>query len=149
MSTEKQEKSFLQDPRFKRAAIYAAALVVAFLLGLVPMWLTARSRASARDQALRELRLCRTQTFIATAALDTRRAEYERARQAASDFFTDLRAEIDRQEDKVLTDQQRGQLQPIMAQRDEVITLLARSDPAAADRLLSIYFDYLKVVRGA
>ena len=113
------------------------------------MWLTARSRASERDQARRELRMCQTQSLIATAALDTRRAEYERARQAASDFFTNLRAEIDRQEDVVLTQQQREQLQPILAQRDEAITLLARSDPASADRLLNIYFSYLKVVKGA
>lgn len=45
----------------RRVAIYAAVLVGVFLLGLVPMWLSARGRAAERDEARRELRLCRIQ----------------------------------------------------------------------------------------
>ncbi len=146
MSAEKHQPTLWQNPLFRRVVIYAVLLVGVFLLGLIPMWLSARSRASERDQAQRELRMCQTQNLIATAALESRRAEYERARQAASSFFTALRDEIDRQE--VLNEQQREQLQPVLAQRDEVVTLLARSDPAAADRLLNVYFSYLKVVKG-
>lgn len=83
------------SPAAKRALIYAGALLVAFLLGLVPMWLSARERGRERDEARRELRLSRIQSQIAAAALDARRGDYEPARQAASAFFTALRSQLD------------------------------------------------------
>ncbi|MGH9943923.1 MAG: hypothetical protein ACRD9R_16380, partial [Pyrinomonadaceae bacterium] len=58
-------------------------------------------------------------------------------------------AEVDREQERALTQQQRDALQPLLAQRDEVITLLARSDPAAADRLADLYTAYRKTVDGA
>jgi hypothetical protein len=61
------------------------------------------------------------------------------ARQAASDFFTFLRAEIDRGDDTALSPAQREEVQLLFIQRDEIITLLARSDPAAVDRLSDLY----------
>jgi hypothetical protein len=39
-------------------------------------------------------------------------------------------------------------VQPLFAGRDEVITLLARSDPAAADRLSDLFAAYRKAVGG-
>ena len=71
-----------------------------------------------------------------SAAIDSRRGEYERARVAASSFFTSLREQVDvTQDSEDLTAQQRDGLRPLLNQRDDLITLLARSDPAAADRL--------------
>ena len=37
-------------------------------------------------------------------------------------------------------------MQPLFAGRDEIITLLARSDPASADRLSDLYVAYRKVM---
>ena len=124
---------------WKRVGIYAGVAVVVFLLGLVPMWLKARDYASQRDSAQRELRLSRLENSLSGAAIDARRAEYEPARQTASDFFTGLRTQIDKENEADLTAAQRESVRPLLAQRDEVITLLARSDPAAADRLSDIY----------
>jgi hypothetical protein len=39
-------------------------------------------------------------------------------------------------------------VQPLLAGRDEIITLLARSDPASADRLSELYVAYRKAVGG-
>jgi len=36
----------------------------------------------------------------------------------------------------------------LMTDRDNLITLLARSDPAAADRLSDLYLSYQKVMSG-
>src|SRR4051812_27258372 len=77
---------------WKRVGIYAGVLVVVFLLGFVPMWLKANDYASQRDTAQRELRLSRLGNSLSGATIDARRAEYEPARQTASDFFTGLRA---------------------------------------------------------
>jgi hypothetical protein len=128
---------------WRRVGIYALILVVVFLLGLVPMWLSARSRARERDEARRELRLSRLENDIASAVINSRRGEYEPARQATSRFFTSLRDQCDTSvEPSDLTRAQCETVRPALDQRDELITLLARSDPAAADRLTQLYVLY-------
>jgi len=126
----------------RRFIIYGAVLLVAFLLGLVPMWLKARQYAGSLAEAQRQLTLVRGQHDLASAAIDARRGEYEPARQAASQFFTSVRAEIDKGDASDLTQAQRQGVTPLLAARDELITLLARSDPASADRLSELYVKY-------
>jgi hypothetical protein len=120
---------------------------VVFLLGLVPMWLTARSRTKERDDARRELRLSEMEKALGSAAINARRGEYEPARQATSSFFTSLRAQCDAEtEPSDMTRAQCEGVRPALAQRDELITLLARSDPASADRLTEMYVSYQKAM---
>lgn len=127
-------------PMVRRIGLYAILMLVAFLIGLVPMWFVARGRAADRDAARRDLRVCRLQNNLSSAALDARRGEYERARVAASTFFTSLNEQVNTTSTSSdLTASQKETLRPLMNQRDDVITLLARSDPAAADRLSEIY----------
>ena len=154
MSTEKpagptktdESKSILQNERVRRLILYAAVLLFVFLIGLVPMWITARGRARERDTALAALRVSTLQNTLGSAAIDARRGEYELARQAASDFFTNLQAEIDRGRDSVFNETQRSSLRILFDSRDDAITLLARSDPASADRLLVLYVKYRQAV---
>ncbi|HET8780821.1 MAG TPA: hypothetical protein VFM63_00270 [Pyrinomonadaceae bacterium] len=128
---------------WRRIGIYALILVVVFLLGLVPMWLSARSRARERDEARRELRLSKLENDIGSAAINARRGEYEPARQATSRFFTSLRDQCDTSvEPSDLTRAQCETFRPALDQRDELITLLARSDPASANRLTQLYVSY-------
>jgi hypothetical protein len=131
---------------FRRAGIYIGVALVVFLLGLVPMWLKAREASGQRDAARRELRLSQTQGTLASAALDARRGEYETARQTASDFFTTLRGELEAGEESPLNARQRAAAAPLLKRRDDIITLLARSDPAAADRLSDLYVSYRAAV---
>jgi hypothetical protein len=132
----------------RRVVIYGGVLLVVFLLGLVPMWLQARASAAKLADAERRLTLAGMQGNLASAAIDARRGDYELARQAVSQFFTTLRAEIDEGDTSDLTQAQRVGLQPLFAGRDEIITLLARSDPASADRLSDLYVAYRKAVGG-
>ncbi len=130
------------DARLKRFAIGALVLLIVFLLGFVPMWTSARSRARERDQARASLRISSLQNLIASAAIDARRGEYEPARQAASEFLTSLQSEIDRGADSVFNESQKASLRPSLEGRDDTITLLARSNPAAVDRLVDLYVRY-------
>ena len=135
------------SPAVKRIAVYTAAALVIFLAGLVPMWLKASDAASQRDAARRELQLSRMQNMLASAAIDAQRGEYEPARQEASDFYTALREQLDKNGDgATLTPQQRDNLQPLLKERDEMITLLARNDPAAAPRLLDAHATFRKAI---
>jgi hypothetical protein len=148
MSTaEPDEQKHAGGPTRRRVIIYAAVLIAVFLLGLVPMWLIARQRGAERDVAERNLRLCRLENDLASAVVDARRGEYERARLAASSFFTSLLDQVDqlgRPSD--LTDAQRESLRPLLNQRDDIITLLSRSDPAAVERLSELYIAFNKAM---
>ena len=141
--------SIWQNERVRRVILYAAVLLVVFLLGLVPMWMTARTRARERDAAQAALRISTLQNALASAAIDARRGEYEPARQAASDFFTNLGPEIARGPDSVFNETQRNSLRSMFAARDDTITLLARSDPASADRLVVLYNTYRQATASA
>jgi len=148
MSEDLQPKRVNRTSSVQRILTYAAVFLIGVLLGVVPMWLKARGCANELEIAQRELNLARMQNNLASATIDARRGEYEPARQAASNFFTSLRAEADKSTGSVLTDSQKQNIQPLFAGRDEVITLLARSDPAAADRLADLYASYRKVMGG-
>lgn len=135
-------------PLIQRIGIYAAVLLAGLLIGFVPVWVKARQCDGSLAETGRHLWLARMQSGLASAAIDARRGDYEPARQAASEFYTSLRAEADKGEASALTPAQRGGVQPLFAQRDEIITLLARSDPASADRLSDLYASYRKIVGG-
>ena len=94
----------------------------------------------------RELRLSQMSGTLASAVIDARRGEYEPARQTASDFFTALRTQVDGGEDSALTAPQRAAAAPLLERRDDLVTLLARSDPAAAEQLSDVYVSYRKAV---
>jgi hypothetical protein len=148
MSEEVEIKPARSSNLMQRVGIYAALMLIAFLVGFVPMWLKARESGNNLAAAERTLSLARLQNALGSAALDARRGDYEPARQAASQFYTSLRADIDKGDDSTLTSAQRDAAQGLFAGRDEIITLLARGDPAAADRLSDVYASYRKIVGG-
>jgi len=139
MSEDVQPEAARSTSMMRRVVVYGAVLLGVFLLGLLPMWIKARESAGRLAGAEHRLLLVGMQHELASAAIDARRGEYEPARQAASRFFTSVRAEIDKGEASSLTQAQHQGVAPLLAERDELITLLARSDPAAADRLSELY----------
>jgi succinate dehydrogenase hydrophobic anchor subunit len=136
-----------RSPWVQRVLGYTIVLLVVFLLGFVPMWLKSRESARNLAQAEQHLALARMENTLAAATIDARRGAYESARQSAGDFFTMVRTEVDRGEDSALSSAQREGIRPLLAQRDETVTLLARSDPAAADRLSDLYSAYREVMQ--
>lgn len=148
MSDDLERKPAKSTPALQRYLIYAAILLIVFLAGFVPMWLKARSAASSLADTEQQLMLVRMQSNLASATIDARRGDYEPARQAASQFFTSLSVEMDKANSSSYTQAQRDAMQPLFAGRDEIITLLARSDPAAADRLSDLFAAYRKIMNG-
>jgi hypothetical protein len=132
----------------QRIGIYAALMLVAFLVGFVPMWLKARESGNNLAATERTLGLAQMQNNLASAVIDARRGDYEPARQTASQFYTSLRADLDKGDASSLSEAQRTAAQALFAGRDEIITLLARSDPASADRLSDVYAAYRKIMNG-
>ena len=148
MSEDLQRKSIKSTSVMQRYIIYAGVLLIVFLLGLIPMWLKTRTVTSSLAEAEHQLVLCRMQSDLASAVIDARRGDYEPARQALSGFFTSLRADMDKGNSSNYTEAQRNSMQPLFGGRDELITLLARNDPASADRLSDLFVAYRKIVNG-
>lgn len=138
------DEPVIKSATAKRVGIVGAITLAAFLLGFLPAWLSARNYETERDALQKTLRPSVQQNNLATATIYAQRGEYEQARQQTSDFFSDLRAEIDHEE-SAYSPQQREAVQAILAQRDETITLLARDEQAAADRLTDLYFAFIDV----
>jgi hypothetical protein len=114
------------------------------------MWLKSRTYARERDAAQASLRISNLQNSLANAAIDARRGEYEPARQAASEFFTNLGAELGAPgRDSAFNEGQRTALRSMFDARDDTITLLARSDPASVDRLVNLYTNYRQAIATA
>ena len=146
MSQDAQPKPVKTTHWMRRVICYAALLLLAFLLGFVPMWWKSRVSSTSLSEAERQLNLARLQNTLASAVIDARRGDYEPARQAASNFYTSLRAETDRGNASALSSAQREGVQPLFSRRDELITLLARSDPVSAEQLSDLYVSYRKIM---
>ncbi|MFU8771135.1 MAG: hypothetical protein ACNA8H_01810 [Anaerolineales bacterium] len=139
-------KPFKSTSLMRRGIIYVTLLIVAFLLGFVPMWLKARECSGSLSEVKQQLNLARIQNSLASAVIDARRGDYESARQSASDFFTSLREVTELEADLGLSQAQKESMQSLLNQRDGIITLLARGDLASADRLSDLYISYQEIM---
>ncbi len=148
MNEEVRETRAKSTGMMGRVGTYAAIVAIAFLAGFVPMWLKSRESNNNLVAAQRTLGLAQMQNNLASAVIDARRAEYEPARQAASGFYNALRTDIDKGDASSLTPAQRTAAQELFAGRDDIITRLARSDPAAAEQLSDVYIAYRKIMNG-
>ena len=149
MSDQSYAPTTIGVPLWKRLGVYALVLVIGFLVGLLPMWRNAHNIAKDLETTRVELRRSQMRSALSGAAIDARRGDYEPARKAMSEFFTVLNTELDRAEDSTLDQTQREAVRPLLTQRDEIITLLARNDPAAADRLSNLDAAYRKATGNA
>lgn len=131
---------------WKRVALYATMALGFFLLGFVPMWFKADAAIEQRDAAQRAVRLTQLHNTLATAVIDVQRGQFEPARQLTSDFYTNLRRQVDTDNGTLFTASQREGLRLLLSERDELITLLARSDPAAIERLVNVYSTYSRLL---
>lgn len=124
-------------------------LAVAFMTGLLPMWRKTAQLSRKVDVIERDRAALQLENLAGAAAIDARRGDYETARQAASQFFTQLRSELDAGATSLLSQSERDALGKLLDQRDDLITLLARSDPASAERLTSLYLECRKGLAAA
>ncbi len=129
----------------RRWALVAVGLLLAFLLGLLPMWWSKMSVDAELEKARRDLIRQKIQNSLSAAAVYARRGEYETARQSASTFFTDTQAELDNAASTIFTPTERSQMPDLMSRRDDIITLVSRADPASAERLSDVYVNYRSI----
>ena len=130
----------------RRIIISVGLLILVFMLGFAPMWVRSRDNSVRLSDATRQLDVVRLENALASAAIDAQRGDYEQARQSASDFFTLLRAETSKGVESAFSQTQKDGIQPLLAKRDQIITLLARGDAASADLLSDVYVSFREVM---
>jgi hypothetical protein len=123
--------------RNRLAAILAAVALVSFLLGFLPQWARANRTGDRLEETRSALDAARTEGKIAAALAESLRSNYERARQRMTEVYAEIEAML-----PGVDERQRSELQAILAQRDEIITLLARAAPESSQRLLLIHTRY-------
>lgn len=118
--------------------MYGICLFAGLLLGLIPTGIRLYQTQTERDTLQQQLRVANLEMNLSSAALLARHGDYSAARDAASQFFNDASQAVDAGDD-ALTAAQRSSLQSALADRDALITLLARGDAAGGERATTMY----------
>ena len=124
--------------RSKQLKMNAICFLAGLLLGLIPTGIRLMQTQGERDALQQRLQVANLEMNLASAALMARHGDYTAARDAASRFFNDARQAVDAGDD-TLTPAQRSSLESALADRDALITLLARGDAAGAERSTAMY----------
>jgi hypothetical protein len=127
-------------PRKKSRALplVVLLLLVAFGAGFVPQWMEARQLRETLKTTSMELRLATLHRELGVASHEAQRNNFASAAESASRFFNEC-AQLATTEPFAGDDRTRVALLSYAAQRDEVMALLAAGDPAARERLASLY----------
>ena len=128
--------------KIMKIGIFAIALIIAFMLGFIPMWIKASNAAKEHENTKQLLGRSEISNLISKAIVDARRGEYETARQSTSDFYTKLNTEIESADNTSYSASEETNLKAVFTDRDAIITMLAQRDPASVERLSDIYLSY-------
>ena len=124
---------------------YATVFVAGLLVAALPLaWLLFQATRERNAISL-DLRAASLELSLVRATVLARIGDYATARDEASSFFTSARTEVDRQSG-TLDPTHTTALRNVLLERDPIITLLARSDPASAERLSQLYLSYRDAV---
>ena len=123
--------------RNRLIAIAVGIAIVAFLVGFLPQWSRANALRDRLDTTQQELRMARVEGQIGAALTEALRSNYERARQLMTEVYATLQSAA-----PGLEGTRRREVDAILAQRDEIVTLLARAAPESSQRVMLIYTRY-------
>ena len=124
--------------RRPRLLLTLLLLAAAFGAGFIPEWLEARRLRETLTTTSRDLRLTTLHRELGGASHEAQRNNFASAADAASRFFDDC-AKLANTEPFAEEDRTRVALLGYAAQRDQVMALLSAGDPAARERLASMY----------
>lgn len=143
---DKKAKKQFWKTRSGKLAIVAALVLIAFLVGFIPTWLSKRAVSAELSIAQKDIRKEGIARLLTAAIIETTRGEYESASKITSDFFTSLRSEYDKGDAGPFASSEREMLKALFDLRDSTITMLAQRDQASGRRLIDIYLRYQEAV---
>ena len=127
-----------ERPRLQQLKAYGVWFLAGLLIGLLPVGIRLYQAQRAGDVLQQQLQATRLEMHLAGAALMARHGDYTAARDAASQFFSAARQALD-DPAATLSAPQRSHLEGVLMERDALISLLSRGDPAGAERSTAMY----------
>jgi len=127
-----------ERPQLQQIKKYGIWFLAGLLIGVLPMGIRLYQAQQAGDVLQQQLQATQAEMHLASAALMARHGDYTAARDAASQFFSAARQTLD-DPDATLSGPQRSYLQGVLTERDALISLLSRGDPAGAERSTAMY----------
>jgi hypothetical protein len=124
--------------RLQQIKAYGIWFLLGLLVGVLPLGVRLFQAQRDRGALHQQLQVAQLEMHLASAALMARHGDYTAARDSASEFFSAARRAAD-DPDATLSPAQRSRLQAVLAERDALISLLSRGDPAAAERSTAMY----------
>ena len=124
-------------PRLQQLKAYGVWFLAGLLIGLLTVGIRLYQAQRAGDVLQQQLQATQLEMHLASAALMARHGDYTAARDAASQFFSAARQALD--DPATLSAPQRNHLQGVLMERDALISLLSRGDPAGAERSTAMY----------
>ncbi|MEO8561287.1 MAG: hypothetical protein ABI601_04380 [bacterium] len=121
------------------------ALVIGFLIGFGSQFVGARQARHDAAYSSRALEASRLEATLGGAVMEAQGGHYELARQRTSAFFSDLQQRLL----PTLDDDAKTAARDVVAQRDPIITALARNDPASSSVLAETLARYRALVHRA
>ncbi|MEO6527025.1 MAG: hypothetical protein ABIP93_10400 [Gemmatimonadaceae bacterium] len=121
------------------------ALVIGFLIGFGSQFGGARQARHDAAYSSRALAASHLEATLGSAVMEAQGGHFELARQRASAFFSDLQRRLL----PTLDDETKSAARDVVAQRDPIITALARSDPASPSLLAEALTRYRALVHRA
>ncbi len=121
----------------RRTLWMAAAIALAFLLGVATQFSRAQRSERELQLAKRALLFTTLEARLGAATLEARRGSYEVARQLASEFYSGLQPHV-----ASTPDAARRFFTGVLDQRDAVITELSRGEERAGILLTDLYLQW-------
>lgn len=110
------------------------AVVVAFGAGYGWQYMRATELQQQLATVQNELEINKLYVNLGQIGLLAQSGDYEAARRRASAFFTQLQERVD-----AMGTEDEARFEPILAQRDEIITALSRANPQSVDLLAALF----------
>ncbi len=133
------------QPRWRLALWIGGAALLGFLAGFLlqnGQVNRARQQVVATSAALQAARL---EATLSAAVIEAQGGRFEVARQQASDFYTGLQRRLL----PVIDAGSQAEVRTMLADRDSIITALARNDPASTGTLAGVLTRLRETVRRA
>jgi hypothetical protein len=143
MAQETQKRSGGNGNLFKKIAVAAGILILAFLLGYVPAAISSRTTLQQNVELENKLKVAKLGSQLGIASYEAGRNNYADAAEFSSKFFDGLGKIINETKDQAL----KQKLQVMLARRDEITTNIAQADPSVKEKLSQMYAEYFQATQ--
>lgn len=145
MEQEPKVQKVISGERFKKIAIGASLLILAFLLGYVPSAIRSHTALQQTAELEGKLKIGELGSQLAMASYEAGRNNYANATQFSSKFFDGLLEIINDTKDQAL----KQKLQNLLGRRDEITANLAQVDQSVKEKLAQMYADYFQAAQAS